>query len=177
MDIVDHGTQLARAKGPFVAVHYIMRHRVGGIVPDEVETMHLEELFGIGLIDGGVVFQLGFKVVVAMVEGIETGLGFRAFHQDGIGVLGIAFEGHVLLVGEEEERTAPALEHEGLHLVVGAHRGVEHRLPVVDDGRVDGLSQLLEIYGLTVGVGEVHVDVIGGLTVASGQHDDGGTKE
>ena len=110
-----------------------MRHWIFGVLPDIVETMHFQHFFAIGWGDGAVGFHLGFEFIIAFGEGIETGLGFRTFHHDGIGVLGITFDRHILVVGKEREGAAPAFQHDGIHLVVVTNRSIEHGIPVLDD--------------------------------------------
>ena len=177
MDVVDHGAHLARSEGPFVTVKHIMRHRVFGVFPNIVETIHLLYFFCVfillfqllgefqiacvfgflKLLADGV--ELGIQNIKALCKSVESSLRLGTFDGDVVRILCVAFEVEVFVVGEERHRTAPLLEHDGIHLIVGTNRGVELSIPVLDDCRVEHLAIALQIDGLSIGVGKVHLDI------------------
>ena len=122
--------------------------------------MLLQDLVGISL-GGTVGLQLGFKLVVAFREGIQSRLRLGAFHQNGVGILRIAFEGHIDVVGKKRERPTPTLQHDAVHLIVLADRRLKNGIPIGNHSRIQSLSVFLQIYHFAIGIGEVHVDLEG----------------
>ena len=143
-----------------------------------VERVHLDGVVvGEGLLHHGVEFlDLLVEFLQLVVVVVQLFLRLRSHDFDGLRVVDVAHKAHVLVVGEERHRSAHSFHFQcikDLRVVIG---GGQDGHFIGDDGRVDGdwrvVDVLLQIDGLVVAVGQVHVDLeLVVVLVASRQRD------